>query len=350
MVEDDVKAALVTPLTGPLARYGKAGLEALRIWADAMPEGTDLEVLDAHPDPAAAMRQAAASPADVLFGPYGSGPARRAVGATNRLVWNHGGASSQLSWPQIPNVVNVPAPAATYMEGALRTMAAADPQARSVSLVHVESGFGREVASGAEAVADRIGLVVHRVEFPPRAVGRITVPPADTLVVAGGFQEEAELARKLLPGPWRWAIFVGAGVEEVLPPQLREGLLGPAQWVPWGAIEPDEGPHPRWFSGAYRERTGRPPPYPAAQAFAAGVIWARCAREAETLEEEPILAIARRLRCRTLLGDFRLDPRTGLQVGHRVLTIQWQDGRRRVVWPPDRAEAEVRPRQERTAG
>jgi branched-chain amino acid transport system substrate-binding protein len=345
-----VRAALVTPLTGPLAHYGKAGLEALGIWADAMPEGTVLEVQDAHPDPAGAVRRAAASSPDVLFGPYGSWPARRVAGATDRLMWNHGGASSELCWPKIPNVVNVPAPAASYMEGALHTVAAADPEARRISLVHVQSGFGREVASGAEAVADRIGLAVHRVDFSARRAGRVTVPPADVLVVAGAFRDEAELASRLLPGSWRWAAFVGAGVEEVLPPELREGLLGPAQWVPWTAIEPDEGPHPRWFSGIFRERTGRPPPYPAAQAFAAGVIWARCAREAETLEEEPILAVARRLTCRTLLGDFRLDPQTGLQVGHRVLTVQWQDGRRRVVWPPEQAEAPVRPRHQGEAG
>jgi branched-chain amino acid transport system substrate-binding protein len=43
-----------------------------------------------------------------------------------------------------------------------------------------------------------------------------------------------------------------------------------------------------------------------------------------------------------LLGAFRLDPATGRQVGHRVLTVQWQDGVRRVVWPPERAEAALR--------
>lgn len=339
-----MRAALVTPLTGPLARYGRAGVEALRIWAGAMPEGTVLETLDAHPDPAAAMREAARSPADVLFGPYGSGPARRAIPATDRLVWNHGGASAALSWNRHPNVINVPAPAATYLEGALRATVEADPGVGSVAILHGETGFGREVAAGAEAVARELGLEVRREGFPPGASGDVTVPAADLLAVAGGFADEALLARTLLPGPWRWAAFVGAGVVEVLPPEVREGLLGPAQWVPGAAGEPDEGPHPEWFSGVYRERTGREPPYPAAQAFAAGVLWARCAREAGTPAEGPIREAALRLRCRTLFGEFRLDPETGLQAGHRVLTVQWQEGRRRVVWPPERAQAPLRPR------
>ena len=37
-------------------------------------------------------------------------------------------------------------------------------------------------------------------------------------------------------------------------------------------------------------------------------------------------------------GSFRLDPVTGLQVGHQMLVVQWQQGVRQVVWPPERAE------------
>ncbi len=54
------------------------------------------------------------------------------------------------------------------------------------------------------------------------------------------------------------------------------------------------------------------------------------------------IAVGRRLACRTLYGDFRLDPVTGLQVGHRVVTVQWQEGRRGASWPPDVAEAAFR--------
>ena len=52
-------------------------------------------------------------------------------------------------------------------------------------------------------------------------------------------------------------------------------------------------------------------------------------------------APAERLAIRTLFGDFRLDPLTGLQVGHQVLVVQWQGGARRVVWPPERAERPI---------
>jgi branched-chain amino acid transport system substrate-binding protein len=43
-----------------------------------------------------------------------------------------------------------------------------------------------------------------------------------------------------------------------------------------------------------------------------------------------------------MFARFRLDPRTRRQVGHQVLTVQWQDGVRRVIWPPERAQALLR--------
>jgi ABC-type branched-subunit amino acid transport system substrate-binding protein len=160
------------------------------------------------------------------------------------------------------------------------------------------------------------------------------------LLVAGSFADELAVARATLPRRWRATAFVAAGEEGTLAGlgAAREGLLGPAQWVASAAPEPDEGPPAGWFVRAYQAEVGEPPPYPAAQAFAAGLVAARCARDAGVLDDPALRAAARSLSCTTLFGRFRLDDR-GRQVGHRVLTVQWQAGRRRVVWPPEVAEA-----------
>ena len=63
------RAVLVTPLSGPLARFGKAGASALGLWAER--SGVSLEVIDAYPSAASAIRAAEASRPDVVFGPYG---------------------------------------------------------------------------------------------------------------------------------------------------------------------------------------------------------------------------------------------------------------------------------------
>jgi branched-chain amino acid transport system substrate-binding protein len=127
----------------------------------------------------------------------------------------------------------------------------------------------------------------------------------------------------------------------VAPPWPRSGSPGGRSGTTAGP--PEEGPDARWFAAAYRREAGAEPPYPAAAAFAAGVLAARCLREAGSAEDGAVLAAAARLSVRTLFGHFRLDPETGLQVGHEVLTVQWQEGARRVVWPPGWAERPLLP-------
>src|SRR6266536_96899 len=321
-----LRVALVTPLTGPLARFGRAGSTALDVWArqaarlPAGWRGVKLEVHDAHPNPAQAMSASTASHPDVVFGPYGSSPAVAAAAATDRLVWNHGGATSQLARPRFPRVVNVPSPASTYFRGSLQAVRAADPHARTVALLHGETGFARDVASGARAAATTLAFEVRAVGFPPgqAADAAAQLPNAEALLVVGGFEDEIAAARVLLGRGWR---------------------LGPAQWVAATPPGSDEGPDAAWFVDAFRRATGEEPGYPAVQAFAAGVLSARCLRDAGTTGDAAQLAAAAELSCRTLYGGFRLDPATGLQVGHQVLTVQWQGGSRRVVWPPELAES-----------
>ena len=51
--------------------------------------------------------------------------------------------------------------------------------------------------------------------------------------------------------------------------------------------------------------------------------------------------VARQFRCATFFGRFGLGE-DGRQQDHRMLTVQWQDGVKRVVAPPSLAEAELR--------
>jgi branched-chain amino acid transport system substrate-binding protein len=344
-------ATLVTPLTGPLSLFGQASATALAIWAkkaaNLPPPWTsiDLDVRDTGEDISAAMQAAVATQPDVLFGPYGSGPMLGAARACERVLWNHGGASSRLARPAFPHVINVLAPASTYFSGALEAAYTFDPTIKNVSLFHSTTGFGKDVATSATTTAARLHLDLQSVAFPPAQALEMVpaVPDGDVLLVVGNFADELAVASRLLTRPWRFAAFVGAGVEEVLAPlgQQREGLLGPAQWLHTAAIKPDEGPDGDWFVKAYRKEAGIDPPYAAAQAFAAGIVYARCLRDVKETSDTAIQAAAQTLKCTTLYGTFQLDPATGLQSGHHVLIVQWQQGQRRVVWPPAQAECPV---------
>ena len=342
-----------------------AGAAALSVWARQAAElparwtRVELDVVDAHPHAATAMHAAVDHRPDVIFGPYGSGPAVAALGATDELVWNHGGATDRLTRPRFGHALNVPAPASAYFAAVLEAVRASAVNANAVVILHAATGFGREVARGALEAATRIGFELQAHEF---AAGQATaaarklrdglggeadgkLPSAEVLLVAGAFADELAVAPVLLERPWQAAAFVGAGVDEVLAPlgAKREGLLGPCQWLAGEGTSLDEGPDTDWFVREFRAATGSQPPYPAAAAFAAGVLCGRCLRDTGTTDAQAVLTVAQRLDVHTLFGRFRLDPRTGLQTGHQVLVVQWRQGRRRVVWPPDRAELPLVP-------
>ena len=90
-------------------------------------------------------------------------------------------------------------------------------------------------------------------------------------------------------------------------------------------------PNSEWFCSEFHTRFHQRPEYPAAQAFAIGIVVGECLRRAGSLEDEPLLRVAHALETATLYGGFRLDRLTARQIGHRVLLVQWRGGRKVVI-------------------
>jgi ABC-type branched-subunit amino acid transport system substrate-binding protein len=333
------RVVLVTPLSGPLARFGKAGASALALWAER--SGVSLEAIDAYPSAASAIRAAEASRPDAVFGPYGSGPALAAAAASKGVIWNHGGATARLARPAYPRVVNVESPAYRYLAAVLETLTAEGlGEGSEVVMMHVDTGFGREVAEGAAMAARRLGLLWRSVTFRPGQARDVLaqVPAGDVLLSAGSFDDDVAIAQWDGERRWRAVGLVAAGVDELRHAigDRTEGLYGPCQWFDDGTDHPADGPNSQWFSHCYRDANATEPPYPAAAAFAAGVLWQRCAKEADTTESLPVMAASQRLDTTTLFGRFRVDPVTGVQTGHQIRVVQWRNGQRVLVDRPPR--------------
>src|SRR5260370_26653760 len=190
-----LRAALVTPLTGPLAQFGQASAAGLALWAKhaaRLPSpwtGVELAVQDMATEPGAAMRAAVAAHPDVLFGPYGSSTMLAAASVTDRVIWNHGGATSQLSRPAFPQVINVLSPASTYFTGVLQAVRVTRPGAATVSIFHASSGFGRDVAAASANAAAPRNFDVQAIPYAPNhaAEAASIVPGAYILLVVVNF-------------------------------------------------------------------------------------------------------------------------------------------------------------------
>ena len=150
----------------------------------------------------------------------------------------------------------------------------------------------------------------------------------DLVISAGSFDDEVVLARALLESGLRpKAVGLAAAAMQEFPQALgthAEGFLGPSQWEPRLAYVPDFGPGPAEATEGIRAQ-GAPPDYPAAQAYAACLIAQRCLEEAGA-DDESLWRAACALDCATFFGRFRIDPATGLQVGHEVVLVQWRRG------------------------
>ncbi len=174
-------------------------------------------------------------------------------------------------------------------------------------------------------------------------VSRLERLQPDLILGVGTTEADLAFARELRQQRVQSALvaLVAAPIQrfrEVLGPDA-DGFCGPSQWEPMLQGQPDLGPTSGQFSADFRARFGLEPDYPAAQAYAAGLIAARCAEMAASLDDAALRQAASTLDLTTFYGRFRLDPRTGQQVGHTMVVAQWQAGQKQVVWPADRATA-----------
>ena len=282
--------------------------------------------------------------ADVIVGPYGSDLVREAAlwAATNgRIVWNHGASADDVE--RAATVISVASPASCYHEAVLEAIAEHLPGA-GVLVAAGRGRFGRSVAEGAVETASRLGLSVTDVVGPTEVPA---APGADVLLLAGSFEQDVAAIRQLRRRPK--VVAAVAGALGAFADELgagAEGVIAPSQWEEGLHFVADVGPTqghvvralraritPSLSVGARLERVD----YPAAQAYACGLLALHCANVAGCLDDETLAGTARQLRCTTFFGQFGLGA-DGRQLDHQVVVVQWQGAVKRVVWPPASAE------------
>jgi len=68
------------------------------------------------------------------------------------------------------------------------------------------------------------------------------------------------------------------------------------------------------------------PNYLAAQAYNIGLIIERCIKKSGTLNESLLHKTARSLDIKTFYGRFKINKKTGIQIGHKMQITQWVQG------------------------
>ena len=369
-----IKVGIPVSLTGQFQTQGRQALAGLEAWAEdanvaggitVNAIGASLPVSVVHYDDASSPvrvrevteRLIATDHVDLLMGPYSGVLARAAAQVAEghgMLLWNQGGASDNVYRQGNRWVVGILTPANEYLAGLLPMVRRHDPHAATLAILRASSGeFPKAVISGVERAAGDLGFrVVLREAYDPsltdfgEIVDLVQGVRPHVLVAVGRIDNDLALARELVnKSPAIRAVAVVATPIHQFQVSLgveAEGFLGPSQWEP-GTDNPDGyGPSSREVLESL-ERKGHPDPdYPMVQAYAAGLAAKRCVELAKTLESATLRETAGAMDFSTFYGRFKIDPATGRQIGRSVVIVQWQAGRKVVVWPPERSLAPLR--------
>jgi ABC-type branched-subunit amino acid transport system substrate-binding protein len=366
---NELKLGLSLSLSGRYAEMGRQAFAALQLFAaDQNAAGTlclggrrfrlKLECHDDQgiPERCAEIYRALCfeRPVDIVLGPYASDLVRVAAPIAEqarKVLINHAGAADDLYQSGWRFIVSVPSPASDYFRGLAQMLGTLKFWRKRIALVSAPTPFAQAVIEGfqtacAQPSARRRGVRIRlkrvTAERDPETLDEILRQMrrarVNMLVSAGSFEQDVALMKAAGLSALNLPVLacVAAGIsrfaQEMGP--MAEGVVGPSQWEAEALEGVEIGPSAEEF--VIRMRRAAPGvncDYPAAQAYAAGLLAVAALGFADTLDQDRLRQAFNRLRTRTLYGDFAIAPATGQQTGHKMLLVQWHQGKKVTIDP-----------------
>ena len=360
--------------TGPYAALGQNQLRGYRLCVKHTNEkggvlGRKLELVveDDQSQPATAARiyekLITQDRVDAILGPYAS-PITEAVADVNEkhrmpMVATQGATTSTYRKGR-KFIFMVPSAAEVYLEGVIDM--AARRGLKTVAVIHEDTLFARAVAQGTAELARKKGLEVVSMEAYPKGatdfaaiLTKIRTANPDVLAAATYFDDAVAITRQLKElnvNPKMFAVTVGGDLlrfYEVLG-RNAEFVYGAAQWEPElvtlraGGLIPIARQYPgaREFVEAYKkEFPGADFSYHSAGGYGGCQILVEAIKRAGSLDRDKIRDAILKMDLNTVYGGFKVDP-DGFQIAHKMVTFQWQDGKKVIVWPDELAPGKPR--------
>ncbi len=354
---EPVRIGLSLGLTGKYAPLALMQQQGYSLWQSEINErggllGRPVEFIfvDDESDPAKALdlytRLIKTDRVDLVFGPYSSGITAAVAPVVDKAAFPMlvGGAAADKIWQQgYTNVFGVFTPASRYTVGMLNLALLND--LTTIAITFASDEFSVTAAEGARKWASKLGLDVvmfQKFEKGERDLSALAekaklAGPA-LLMVAGHFDESVDMRRALKKIGWQPKAYF-ATIGPVLA-KYRETLGADADLTFASSLwEPELNfPQSRQFAAKFRALHGVTPTYHAAEGYATGQILEAATKLAQSLEPGKLRRAFHDLETYTILGRYRVD-RTGVQVKHFALIIQWQNGKKEIVWPEELATA-----------
>ncbi len=286
---------------------------------------------------------------DLIIGPYSSPVTIPASAVTERLGYPMiaSGASSSKIWARgFKYVFGLYTMAPYYLRGAVEI--AKKEGLSKIAILTEDGAFALDAVRGAREYAEELGMeIVHYEEYGrdvtdlSAAISKAKAAGAEVLL-GGTYGPDAELiirqSKELGFEPRMFAFTVGPALPDfgVNLGEDAELVFGASQWEP--SIK---APGVDEFVKTYEERYGYKPGYHAAGGFGACQLLKMAVEKAGELDQDKIRDVLATLETTTVFGAYKVDE-TGAQIAKPSYLIQWQGGKRVIVWPEEVAEAKYR--------
>jgi branched-chain amino acid transport system substrate-binding protein len=350
---DPIRIGISLGLTGQYQQPAMMHKRAYELWRDEvnarggiLGRAVELVILDDKGDPELAKRIytefVAAGSVDHIFAPYSSqltAAVASIADAAGFPMLAPGAAADELWSKGYHNLFGILTQASRYTQGMLRL--AHDAGLTTVAILYADDSFSEGIASGTRKWAPYLKLkVLVDVRFAKDSTDltniiRKTKDAGVELVIVAGYLKEAVSARRAFT-ELKW--FPSAFFATIGPalPDWKNIFGSSADYAfatsLWEPIDSFAYPRSKEFAGVFRSRFGIEASYQAAAAYAAGQIFEAAVESSKSIDHDAMRAALFDLDTYTVLGRFAVD-RTGMQVKRLDMIIQWQNGRKEIVWP-----------------
>ncbi|RZM94789.1 hypothetical protein CWO91_39105 [Bradyrhizobium genosp. SA-3] len=219
---------------------------------------------------------------------------------------------------------------------------------KTIAVINVDTLPAKAVAKGALELAKKEGLelVLHET-YPPGTtdfsdiLNKVNAAKPDLLVVNYVPAEVIAMTRQMKELDINVKMLSATPGASFL--DYQKALGKTAEFVYAGSYWNPDLPYPgnREFVAAYQKEFNHAPAFIAASSYAGCELLVDAARRVGSLDSDKLREALLKLETKTVFGDFAVDER-GFQIGHKAITIQWQDGKQVVVWPDEVAAGKAR--------
>lgn len=353
--KEPIKIGVSLSLSGKYANLGNMQKKGFELWANKVNSENGilgrkvrLIIYNDNSDPVVAVdlynTLILNDKVDLLFSPYSSQVTEAILPITeeNGYPLLISGASSDILWKKnYKYVFGVFTIASKYTIGFLELLVLNNIS--RIAIISADDVFSKYCLKGTEKWAKRFGLSIKLKEVFDKEkkdliqiAEKVLLSGAQTIIVCGHYNESVNIKlafRRINWSPQIYYATIGPAHSKYYE-DLQQSAEKTFSSTHWHYYSKFQFPGSKEFSENFINKYKKEPSYLAATAYAAGQIFEAAIKKSGDLDRNKIRNILSIMDTISIIGRYGVD-KNGKQIRHFTLIMQWQNGKKEIVWPKE---------------